>query len=74
MQVGIDVTCMHTNFGGWSPFGFGDFPTFIDYCPWSAKNLIDRNQLKKYMQVGIDVTCMHTNFGGCGLPGFEDFT
>ena len=36
----------------------------MDYSPWSAKNLIDRNQLKKFMQVGIDVTCMHTNFGG----------
>ena len=42
------------------------------YSPWSAKNLIDRNQLKKFMQVGIDVTCMHTNFGGCGLSGFGD--
>ena len=39
------------------------FPT-MDYSPWSAKNLIDRNQLKKFMQVGIDVTCMHINFGG----------
>ena len=24
MQVGIDVTCMHTNFGGRGFFGFGD--------------------------------------------------
>ena len=38
------------------------FPT-MDYSPWSAIKLIDRNQLKKFMQVGIDVTCMHTNFG-----------
>ena len=36
----------------------------IDYSPWSSKNLVDRNQLKKFMLVGIDVTCMHTNFGG----------
>ena len=36
------------------------------------KNLIDRNQLKKFMQVGIDVTCMHTNFGGRGFSGFGD--
>ena len=42
----------------------------MDYSPWSSKNLIDRNQFKKFMQVGIDVTCMHTNFGGCGLSGF----
>ena len=47
------------------------FPT-IDYSPWSSKNLVDRNRLKKFMQVGIDVTCMHTNFGGCDLYGFGD--
>ena len=44
----------------------------MDYSPWSSKNLIDRNILKKFMQVGIDVTCMHTNFGGRGLSGFGD--
>ena len=47
------------------------FPT-MDYSPWSSKNLIDRNQLKKFMQVGIDVTFIHTNFGGRGLLGFGD--
>ena len=45
------------------------FPT-MDYSPWSSKNLIYRNWLKKFMQVCTDVTCMHTNFGGCGLFGF----
>ena len=141
MQVGVDVTCMYTNFGGWSLSGFEDIATFkngqfslsdhglyspwsskklinwnrlkkfmqvgidvtcmhailvgraclvskilllsktvnfpfptMDYSPWSAKNLIDRNQLKKIMQVGIDVTCMHANFGGCRLSGFGDFS
>ena len=44
----------------------------MDYSPWSSKNLIDRNQLKKFMQVGTDVKCMHTNFGGYALPGFGD--
>ena len=44
----------------------------MDYSPWSWKNLIDRNQLKKFMQVGIDVKCMYTNFGGRGLSGFGD--
>ena len=47
------------------------FPT-MDYSPWSSKNLIDRNRLKKFMQVEIDVTCMHTNFGGRDLSGFGD--
>ena len=48
------------------PFGHGL------YSPWSLKNLIDRNRLKKFMQEGIDVKCMHTDFGRCGLSGFED--
>ena len=47
------------------------FPT-MDYSPWSSKNLIDWNRLKKFMLVGIDVTCMHTNFGGHSLSGFGD--
>ena len=47
------------------------FPT-MDYSPWSSKNLIDRNWLKKFMHVWIDVTCMYTDFGGCGLSGFRD--
>ena len=76
MQVGIDVTCMHTNFGGHGLSGFGDTATFkntkfpfltMDYSPWSSKNLIDRNRLKKFMQVRIDVTYMLTNFGVHGL-------
>ena len=44
----------------------------MDYSPWSSKNSIDRNQLKKFMQLSIDVKCMHTNFGGCDLSGFRD--
>ena len=44
----------------------------LAYGPWSWKNSIDRNRLKKFMQVGIDVKCMYTNFGGCGLSGFGD--
>ena len=44
----------------------------MDYSPWSSKNLIDRNRLKKFRQVGIDVKCMHTNFGGPGYFGFGD--
>ena len=44
----------------------------MDYSPWSSKNLIDRNRLKKFMQVGVNVTCMYANFGGCSLSGFGD--
>ena len=48
------------------------FPLLTMDCPWSLKNLIDRNRLKKFMQVGIDVKCMHTNFGGRSLSSFGD--
>ena len=44
----------------------------MDYSPWSSKNLIDRNRLKKFMQVVVDVKYMHTNFSGRALPGFGD--
>ena len=46
----------------------------MDYSPWSSKNLIDRNRLKKFMQIGVDVTCMYTNFDGRDLSGFGDTT
>ena len=44
----------------------------MDYSPWSSKNLIDRNWLKKFMHVGIDVTYMYTNFSGRDISGFGD--
>ena len=47
------------------------FPT-MDYSPWSWRNLIDQNWLKKFMQVGVDVKCMHTRFGGHGFFDFGD--
>ena len=81
MQIGVDVKCMHTNLHGCDLFGFGDIGTFktakfpfrtMDYSPWSSKNLIDRNRLKKFMQIGVDVKCMHTNFVGRDLFGFGD--
>ena len=46
----------------------------MDYSPWSSKNLIDWNWLKKFMLVRIDVKCMYTNFGGRGLFAFGDTT
>ena len=42
------------------------------YSPWSSKNLIDQNWLKKFMQVDIDVKYMYTNFGGHGYFDFRD--
>ena len=43
-----------------------------DYSPWSWKNSIDRNWLKKFMQVGVDVLCIHTCFGGRDPSSFGD--
>ena len=83
MQIGVDVTYIHTNFSGRDLSGFGDIATFkngqfslstMDYSPWSSKILIDRNWLKKIMQVGIDVTYIHTNFSGRDLSGFGVIT
>ena len=44
----------------------------MGYSPWSSKNLIDQNWLKKFMQVGIDVKCMYISFGGRDLSSFGD--
>ena len=55
------------------PSKMAKFPFLtMDYSPWSSKNLINRNRLKKFMQVGVDVTYMYTDFGGCGFFGFGD--
>ena len=44
----------------------------MDYSPWSLKNLIDWNRLKKFMKVDVDVSCMYTDFGGCSYFSFGD--
>ena len=54
----------------WLPFKNDQISLY--YSPWSSENLIDWNQLKKFMHVGIDVKCMHTYFGGRDLFGFGD--
>ena len=84
MQVEVNVLSMHTNFDGCRHSGFGDIATFknsqislsdhgtMDYSPWSSKNLIIWNRLKKFMQVEVNVLSMHTNFDGCCHSGFGD--
>ena len=83
MQVSVDVTCKYINFGGLaSPVSeilllskTAKFPFLtMDYSPWSSKNLIDQNRLKKFMQIRIDELCMYINFGGHSLSGFGDTT
>ena len=46
------------------------FPT-MDYSPWSSKNLIAWNRLKKFMQVHIDVTYMYIDLVGVTSPVLE---
>ena len=73
-------TCTPILVGGASPVSeillpskTANFPFLtMDYSPWSSKNLIDWNWLKKFMQIEIYVTYMHTNFGGWCLSGFGD--
>ena len=81
MQVGMDSSaCTPVLMGVVSPVleillpsKMAKFPFWgMDYSPWSSKNLIDRDRLKKIMQVVIDIKCMHTSFGGCGLSAFRD--
>ena len=55
----------------WRYCYFPKWPNF-PFRPWTSKNSIDWNRLKKFMQVEIDVKCMYTNFGGRGLSGFGD--
>ena len=74
MQVEVNVLCMHTNFDGCRHSSFVDIATFKNgqislsdhrlhvYSPWSSKNLIIWNWLKKFMQVEVNVMFMHTNF------------
>ena len=73
---------MYTNFGGRGLSGFGDtaisktanfpFKKGMDYSPWSSKNLIDQNRLKKFMQVGIDVNSCTPILVGVDLSSFGD--
>ena len=81
MQVEIDVTCCTPILVGVvslvseirlpSKTAKFPFPT-MDYSPWSSKNLINQNRLKKFMKVDVDVTYMYIDFGGCGLSVFGD--
>ena len=54
------------------PSKMAKFPFLTMDCPWSSKNLINQNWLKKFMQVEIDVTSTYNNFGGRFLSGFGD--
>ena len=75
MQVGVDVKCMHTNFGGHGLSGFGDNASF-KFGQISLSDIVRiLNQIElaqKFMQVGVDVKCMHINFVEHGFSCFGD--
>ena len=83
MQVEVNVLCMHTNFDGCLHSSFVDIATFKNgqislsdhglhvYSPWSSKNLIIWNWLKKFMQVEVNVMFMHTNLMGVAILVLE---
>ena len=55
------------------PSKVAKFPILtMDNSPWGSKNLVNRNQLKKFMQVGVDVTCVSIKFGGHDFYDFGD--
>ena len=53
MQVGVDVTCMYTSFGGRSLSGFGDMATFPKRpnFPFGAWTIVHGHQ--KIQLIGI---------------------
>ena len=74
MQVGVDVTYIHTNFGGCNLSGFGDIATFKNGHIFHGHQKIQLLRIgsKKSCNISLDVTYMYTNFGGCDLSGFGD--
>ena len=52
MQVGVDIKCMHTSFGGCGLFGFGDVATFQKWpnFPFGAWTI-------KWIEIGSKNSC-----------------
>ena len=46
MQVGVDIKYMHTSFGGYGLFGFGDIATFQKWpnFPFGAWTIVHGHQ------------------------------
>ena len=76
MQVEIDVTCMHTNFGEHGYSSFGDTATFKNsqislsnhgLYSMVIKNFNQSESAQKIHASRRDGKCMCTNFGWCNL-------
>ena len=65
MQVGIDATCLYTNFGGHGLSGLGDFSFYVCLQKWPKFPLDHRIGSKISLQVEINVKCMRPTF--CGI-------
>ena len=81
MQVGINIKCMHTSFGGCGLSGFRDIATFqkrpnFPFGAWTIVQVIEKFNRSESAQKNhasrINIKCMHTSFGGCNLSGFRD--
>ena len=74
MQVDVDVTYIHTNFGGRDLFNFGDIATFKSghfslsthglYIVHGHQKINQSESAQKNHACRCNVTCMHTKFGG----------
>ena len=79
MQVGVNVTCMHTNFGGRDLSSFRDFAPFLFafktvnfslrsmvYIAHGSQKIESAQSIHASRAVEVDVKCMSTKLFGCG--------
>ena len=59
MQVGIDVKCMHTSFGGRDLFSFGDMATFQKRpnFPFGAWTIVHGHGKIQSIGIGLKNLC-----------------
>ena len=60
MQLGVDVTCMHTSFGGCDPFRFGDMGTLQKQpnFPFGAWTIVHGHGKIQSIRIGSKNLCM----------------
>ena len=60
MQLGVDVTCIHTSFGGHGFFGFGDMTTFQKRpnFPFRAWTIVHGHGKIQSIGIGSKNLCM----------------
>ena len=64
MQVGVDVTCINTNFGGRDLSGFGDIATFKngqfsrDIANFKNGHIVHGHQKIQLLRIGLKNSCI----------------